>query len=137
MRKGTIMRKSTAYRFAVAVAVGAAILLVWGMGALGVVGVEGDPADLMFFGVLAIGIGGSIVARLQPEGMVRAMLVTAGATALVGVIALMLGKHEAEYSSVLEISGLTGMFATLFVASALLFRAAAAQLNRADSAATG
>ena len=131
------MREGTAYRFAVAVAVGAAIFLVWGMGALGVVGVEGDPADLMFFGVLAIGIGGSIVARLEPDGMARAMLVTASATVLVGVVALILGRHEAEYSSVIEILGLTGMFATLFAASALLFRVAAAQENRADSPSRG
>jgi len=131
------MRKSTAYRSALAVAVGTAVFLVWGMAALGVVGIEGDPADLMFFGVLATGIGSSIVARLQPEGMARAMLVTAGATALVGVIALMLGKHQAEYSSVFEILGLTGMYATLFAASALLFRVAAAQENRTESASSG
>jgi len=128
------MTSTTAYRSAVAMAVGAAIFLVWGMGALGVVGVEGDPADLMFFGVLAIGIGGSIVARLEPEGMARAMLVTAGATALVGVIALILGKHQAEYSSVFEVLGLTGMFASLFAVSAWLFRSAAGQQHRADAA---
>jgi len=128
------MTSNTAYRSAVAVAVGAALFLVWGMAALGVVGIEGDPADLMFFGVLAIGIGGAIVARLQPDGMARAMFVTAAATVLVGVIALMLGKHRAEYSSVFEILGLTGMFATLFAGSAWLFRSAAGQQGRADSA---
>ena len=128
------MTSNTAYRSAVAVAVGAAVFLVWGMAALGVVGVEGDPADLMFFGVLAVGIGGAIVARLQPDGMARAMLVTSAATILVGVIALMLGKHRAEYSSVIEILGLTGMFATLFAGSAWLFRSAAAQQGCGDSA---
>ncbi len=104
------------------------------MAALGVVGVEGDPADLMFFGVLAIGIGGAIVARFEPDGMARAMLVTAAATVLVGVIALILGKHQSEYSSVFEIMGLTGMFASLFAGSAWLFRSAAAQQSRTDSA---
>ena len=128
------MTSNIAYRTAIAVAIGAALFLVWGMAALGVVGVEGDPADLMFFGVLAIGIGGAIVARLQPDGMARAMFATAAATALVGVIALMLGKHRAEYSSVLEILGLTGMFAALFAGSAWLFRSAATQQDSADSA---
>lgn len=128
------MTSNTAYRSAVALAVGAAVFLVWGMAALGVVGIEGDPADLMFFGVLAIGISGAIVARLQPDGMARAMFVTAAATLLVGVIALILGKHRAEYSSVFEILGLTAMFATLFAGSAWLFRSAAAQHGRADSA---
>jgi hypothetical protein len=127
------MTSNTAYRAAVAVAVGAALFLVWVMGAVGVIGVEGDRADLMYFGVLAIGISGAIVARFRSDGMARAMFVTAAATALVGVIALMLGKHEAEYSSVLEILGLTGMFATLFAGSAWLFRSAAAQPSRADA----
>lgn len=107
------------------VAVGTALFLVWAIGALGIIGVEGDRADLMYFGVLAVGISGAIVARFEPDGMARAMFVTAAATALVGVIALMLGKHQAEYSSVLEILGLTAMFATLFAGSAWLFRSAA------------
>ena len=124
---------TTAYRAAVAVAVGAALLLVWGMGAVGVIGIEGDPADLMYFGVLAISVSGVIVARFQPDGMARAMFVTAAATGLVAVIALILGKHEAEYSSVFEILGLNGMFATLFVSSAWLFRTAAAQQDRANA----
>jgi hypothetical protein len=37
--EGAIMRNNTAYRSAVAVAVGAGLFLVWGMAALGVVGV--------------------------------------------------------------------------------------------------
>jgi hypothetical protein len=112
---------NTAYRLALAVALGTALFLVWGMGALGIVGIEGDPADRMFMGVIAVGLGGAIVARFRAQGMARAMLVTAAATLLVGVIALLLGKHEAEYSSVLEILGLTGMFSAMFAASAWLF----------------
>ena len=38
-----------------------------------------------------------------------------------------LGKHEADESSVAEILGLTGMYASLFTASAWRFRAAAEQ----------
>ncbi len=120
---------TTSYRAAVALAVGAATFLVLMMGAVGIIGIEGDPADLMYFGVLAAGIGGAIVARFQPDGMARAMLVVAAAMALVAVIALMLGRHQAAYSSVFEILGLNGMFATLFAGSALLFRKASAQQN--------
>lgn len=118
---------TTTYRAAVAVAVGSATFLVMMMGAVGIIGIEGDPADLMYFGVLAVGIGGAIVARFQPDGMARAMSVMAAAMVPVAVIALLLGRHEAAYSSVLEILGLNGMFATLFAGSALLFRSASAQ----------
>ena len=123
------MTSNMAYRTAIAVAIGAALFLVWGMAALGVIGIEGDPADLMYVGVLAIGISGAIVARFQPDGMSRAMFVTAAAIVLVGVIALLLGKQEAEYSSMTEILGLSAMFASLFAGSALLFRTAAREPN--------
>ena len=45
----------------------------------------------------------------------------------------MLGKHEAEYSSVFGILGLNGMFAAFFAGSAWLFRTAAAQDGHADA----
>lgn len=119
------MTRTTAYRTALAVAVGAALVLVWLMGAVGVIGIEGDRADLMFLGVLAMGVSGAIVARFRADGMARAMVVTAAATVLVGVVAVMLGKHQAAYTSVFEIMGLSGMFATMFAGSAVLFRRAA------------
>jgi uncharacterized membrane protein len=127
------MTTTKAYGSAAAVAIGTALFLLWAIGALGVIGTEGDRADLMYLGVLAVGIGGAIVARFRADGMVRAMAVTAAATLVVGAIALLLGKHEAEHSSVLEILALNGMFAGLFAASAWLFGRAA---RRQESALT-
>jgi hypothetical protein len=121
------MTASTTYRTALALAVGASIFLILGIGALGVIGAEGDRADMMFIGVLAIGLVGAIVTRLEAAGMVWTMSAMAAATMIVGTIAIALGKHEAAASSVAEILGLTGMFASLFAASAWRFRAAAAQ----------
>jgi hypothetical protein len=115
----------TAYRSAVGVALAAALILLWLMGAVGVIGVEGDRADLMYFGVLAVGIIGAIIARFQPLGMARALFATALAQALVAVIALIAGKHQSPISSVAEILGLNAIFVALFVASAWLFRQAA------------
>jgi hypothetical protein len=119
------MTTTTAYRSAVALALGTALFLLFGIGALGIIGVEGDRADLMFLGVIAVGAVGTLIARLRPNAMARAMTATAAATALVGVIALMLGKHNAEASSAPEILGLCGMYAALFTGSARLFRSAA------------
>lgn len=115
----------TAYRSAVGVALVAALILLWGMGAVGVIGVEGDRADLMYLGVLAVGVIGAIIARFRPEGMARALLATALAQVLVAVIALIAGKHQSPISSVYEILGLNGFFAALFIGSAWLFRRAA------------
>ena len=123
---------NTAYRVAVGVALAAALLLVWANLSLGIIGETGDPADLMYGGVLVIGIIGAVIARFQPQGMARALLATALATALVAVIALIAGKHQAPISSVWEILGLNGIFVALFIASALLFRRAALQHSRID-----
>lgn len=111
-----------AYRSAVGVALAAALLLVWLVGAVGVIGEDGDRADLMYGGVLAVGIIGAILARFQPEGMARALLAMAFVQALVAVIALIAGKHQDPISSAPEILGLNGLFVALFVASAWLFR---------------
>ena len=79
------MRKTddTAYRAAVGVALAAAFILVWMSLGVGVIGNDGDPANLMYFGVLGAGIIGAIIARFQPHGMARALFATALAPALV------------------------------------------------------
>ncbi len=127
----------TAYRFAVGLALATAFILVWLIGAVGVIGAEGDLFDLMYFGVLAVGILGAIIARFQPHGMARALVATAFAQALVAVIALIAGMHQAPYSSVGEILSFNGFFVALWVGSALLFRNAAREQPRVDAGPKG
>ncbi len=128
------MTGNTAYRAAVGIAVAAAFVLVWLILAVGVIGVEGDPADRMYMGVLAVAIIGAVIARFQPRGMARVLFATAFAQASIAGIALIAGKHRNEVSSVSEILGLNGFFVALFVASALLFRYAARQQTPASAA---
>lgn len=124
--KGTVtMRSRTAYRFAIGLWVAASLFLLMLIGAVGVIGVEGDPFDRVYFGVVAVGGVGALIARLAPRGMAYALFAEALAQAVVVVIALVLGKQDSPVSSVLEIVGLNGFFIALFVASALLFRSAA------------
>jgi hypothetical protein len=122
-----VARKSRdiASRFAVGVALAAALVLIWANLAVGLIGSEDEPANWMYMGVLAVGIIGAIIARFRPDGMARALFAMALAQALVAVIALMAGMHRAPLSSVFEILGLNGFFVVLFVGSAWLFRQAA------------
>ncbi|MDH3457911.1 MAG: hypothetical protein OER90_13815 [Gemmatimonadota bacterium] len=113
-----------AYRAAVGVALAAAFILVWVNGAVGIVGSEDNPANLMYGGVLAVGIIGAIIARFKPHGMARALFATALAQALVAVIALIAGLGS-SWSGPLEIVVLNGFFVALFVGSGLLFQKAA------------
>ncbi len=124
---------NTAYKSAVGLALATPFLLVWMIGAVGVLGRAGDRADFMYIGVLAVGIIGAIIARFQPHGMARALFATALAQALVAVIALIAGMHQAPYSSVGEILGLNGFFVALFLRSALLFRNAARERTPAGA----
>jgi hypothetical protein len=110
----------TAYRAAIGVALAAAFILVWVNGAVGIIGTEREDANLMYGGVLAVGIIGAIIARFQAHGMARALLATALAQALVAVIALLAGLGGPG-----KILILNGFFVALFVGSAWLFRKAA------------
>jgi hypothetical protein len=114
-----------AYRSAVGVAIAAALLLYWIIGAVGLIGVDGDRADMMYLGVFAVGILGAAIARLRPDGMALVLLAMALAQALVAVIAVIAGKHQSPVTSLPELLGLNGFFVALFVGSAWLFRQAA------------
>ncbi len=112
---------NNAYRAAVGVALAAAFILVWLSLGVGIIGRDGDPANLMYFGVLAVGIVGAIVARFRSHGMARALFATALAQALVAAIVLVFGLGL-PWSPPVEILALNGFFVALFAGSALLFR---------------
>ena len=62
----TLARRSTAntaYRVAVGVALAAAFILIWVNGAVGIIGDPNNDANMMYFGVLAIGTIGAFIAR--------------------------------------------------------------------------
>lgn len=124
--------ESTAYRAAAGVALATAFLLVWVNLAVGVIGSSGHPANLMYLGVLAVGIGGAVGAGLEPRGMARALTATAAAQVAVGAVALI-----AALGSPWHVTGPTAMFAGLWLGSAWLFRTAARTRATAGAAAAG
>jgi hypothetical protein len=120
-----IVRKvaTTAYRAAVAIACVTAVLLVWINGAVGIIGSEDHPANLLYLAVLASAFLGAILARLEPRAMSRVMIATAIAQALVPLIALAIWPLP-DTSGVVEVTGVSAFFIVLWLASALLFRQA-------------
>lgn len=125
---------NSAYRAAVGVAVLAAFILVWMNLAVGIIGSEDNPANLMYGGVLAVAIGGAAVARFRPHGMARALMATALAQTLVGVIALAARLGSTAPSFPRAIIVLTGFFAALWLLSAWLFRKAGREQAPAGAA---
>lgn len=128
------MMDSTAYRVAVGIAVAAGLILIWINLAVGIIGNEDHPANLMYLGVLAVGLIGSIIVRLKPRGMARVLFATALVQALVPVIALIIWKPSfSEPPGVVGVFFLNAFFVMLFVGSALLFRHAAGVGNVSNS----
>ena len=115
--------KNKAYRFAVGLAMGTACILSW-VNLVRVVESE-NVANLLYYGVLAIGAIGAVIARFQPRGMARALFATALAQVLVPRIVLFFWGIRPGPGVGVGF-GVNAFFATLFVVSALSFRRASA-----------
>jgi len=118
--------EKTVYRGAFGVGLAGAFLLFWVNGAVGIIGNEGQPANLMYGAVLAVGLIGSLMSRFKPLGMARTLFAAALTQMLVPVIALLIWPPPATSwaPGVFGVFMLSAFFAMLFVASALLFRRA-------------
>jgi hypothetical protein len=92
---------------------------------VGIIGSEDNPANLMYFGLLAIGAVGALVVRFRPPGMARVMLAVAMVQLLIAATALVagLGSEGANWPQVIIV--LNGFFALVWLVSGLLFRKAA------------
>ena len=119
------MHTTLAYRIGLALAVASALFLLWGIAAMGIVGSEGDPFDRLYLVVVAIGVGGALLARFQAPGMAVATAAMAIGVAAITVLALILGKQASPVSSVLEILMVNALYVALFAAAAWLVRVAA------------
>lgn len=114
----------TPYQFAVGLALTAAFLLIWVNGAVGIIGASSNDANMMYFGVLVLGIFGALIADFQPRGMAWTLFAMALAQALVTGIAVAAGLGSPA-SPALEIVMLNGFFVALWAGSAWLFRKSA------------
>lgn len=112
---------SRAYHAAAALALLAGFLLIWINAAVGILGSENNPLNLIYAGVLLVAVVGALVAGFEPRAMARAMTVTATAQAGVAVIAWTFG-----YSTPV----LTLFFMGLWMLSAGLFRKAGREAAR-------
>lgn len=122
------MGNTTAYRLAVGVAVAAGLLLVWANLAVGLVGSEGNPANLLYGGVLAVALIGAVAARFRPLGMSRAMFGAALTYVVVTAIALFVWKPAGAAAEpaahLLNVLVANVLFVALWAASGWLFRRA-------------
>jgi len=121
--------RTGAYKVAAGITVAASLLLVWGNLAVGFIGSEDNPANLLYAGALIVGFIGAILAKLQPLGMAKALFATAFAQFAVPFIAMSIWRPELN-RGVLMVIVLNTIFAGLWVVSGWLFRRAGAAGSR-------
>lgn len=119
------------YRFAGALAVATAFALAWLSVSVGIIGMDGNAANLMYFGVLVVAVAGALLARFRAAGMARAMQATALAQVVVGVVALLgrMGADEPFWP--VQLIALTAIFAGMWLGAAWLFGQGARKGNGA------
>ncbi|MCU0759216.1 MAG: hypothetical protein MUF07_08495 [Steroidobacteraceae bacterium] len=105
-----------------AVALATAGLTVWINGAVGLIGPEDEPYDLVFAGVLLVALLGAGLARLRPAGLARAMRAAALAQCAASLGGAFLDARGAVFGLAL---------AAGWLLAGALFRAAARSDGRA------
>jgi hypothetical protein len=119
------LSRNWAYRAGAVIAVGAAFLLVWVTLAVGIIGSEDHPANLLYMGVLGLGAVGAAVSAFRARGMAVTLAAMAAATVAIAVAALIAGwgSDAPVWPQVIIIAN--GFFAGAWTLSAELFRRAA------------
>jgi hypothetical protein len=79
------------YRLAAIMTVGGGFLMVWAKLAVGIIGNEGNPQNLIFYSVLLIGLAGAIYTRFDPKGLKWTLRTMAAAQLAVFLLATSLG----------------------------------------------
>ena len=118
--------RNSYYMLGAGLAAGTAFLITWSNLAVGIVGNENNPVNLIFFGIVAIAVVGALASRLQPRGMARTMLVAGIAQAATVVLALF---KEAPVVAVI-----LGVFTVMWLLSSLCFFQAGAPTLTSQSA---
>lgn len=120
-----IMSSQTFYRSGAAVAVIASFVQIWMNLAVGVVGESDNPVNQGFFGVVVTAAACSYVARLHPDGMVRAMLAVSGVQAMLALAVATAPSTAQDPMGPAGVLTLSGIFVALWLVSAALFHRSA------------
>lgn len=99
---------SLVYRLAAAVAIGTGFLVAWATLAVGIIGNESEPVNLAFFGVLALGLAGTVIVRARARGMAGVLATLALAQVGVSLVAWLAGLGATPPVAVVFVLGWLG-----------------------------
>lgn len=126
MAYAIIARRMSAWSYKVAV--GVSLAAGFGLGWSNMVHVADseNPANLLYFSVLIIGIIGACLARLKPQGLALTLFVMAATMALISLLLPSGAPPDMARRMAIGHTGLT----ILFAASGLLFRHASQSVSK-------
>ena len=107
---------SWSYRLGAALGLAAGFFLIWANGAVGYIGSEDNPYNLVFFAVIAIAFAGALVSGFRAMGMAWTMLAAGAVHATAGFV----GAADDPVTIPITI-----VFVGMWLGSARLFLAAA------------
>ena len=120
------MKKSANYKLAFGIGLAGVLLLGWVNGAVGIIGNEDNPANLLYGAVVFVGLVGSILSRFHARGMSRTLYVAAVVQFLVPIFALFVWPAQTSWGAagVNGVLAFNSIFAVLFALSGFFFQRA-------------
>ncbi len=124
-----ITRKSTSkfYKTGVGLAMFGCFAIIWWNLAVGFIGWEDNPINILFFLIVLIALGWGIVAKFNSKWSERAMYVTAAAQFVAPIIGLLMWQGATTFreGGAIEILTRNLFFVLIWIMAALCFRYAA------------
>jgi hypothetical protein len=114
-----------AYRLAMVLALATTFLMIWANLAVGLIGSGANAGNIMFAAVVFIVIAGSLLSGFKAAGMELVMYTASFSLVLLAIVALLIGVQHYPGSSTIEVLGVSGFFAGLYLVAGALFRYAA------------
>lgn len=115
--------RNLTYKAGVVLAIGTSFLLVWVDLAVGLIASGPNVPNLLFLGVVAVVIIGSVITNLQSKGMMLTMFLATMLIGLIGLVAIVMEYDRMPGNSWMEVLGVTGFFGMLYLIAGFLFRA--------------
>lgn len=113
------------YRAGAAIAVFTSLAIFVSAGAVGIIGDEGNVANLLYLGALVLGFLGAFLSRFRADGLALTMTLVGAAIVLIGAGALVLKVGASGNAYPCDVIVATAAFSGAYFLSAWLFHRAA------------
>ncbi|MBO6793810.1 MAG: hypothetical protein JJ895_07865 [Balneolaceae bacterium] len=113
--------KNSSYKFATGIAAFTTLFVIWSNLAVGIIGNEDNPLNLMYFGVVLLMVFGSYIAQLKAKAMSKVLFASAVLHALVSIIGLSIFSTQNPGYTIVNIAIINVVLVTMWAVSGLLY----------------